>query len=158
MPGRRGSLAERFWRRVDKSARCWTWTGSTDKGYGQIGGPNRSVLSAHRVSWELHNGPVPDGLFVCHRCDNPGCVNPAHLFVGTPKDNSRDMVAKGRSCIGERNGQSKLSGDDVLFIVDMVSDGIPQWSVAKMFGISQAHVSNIWRRKTRTAEFAEMVP
>ena len=77
---------------------CWTWTRATNKaGYGKIGsGEGAGTLATHRVSWELTNGPVPDGLFVLHRCDNPPCCNPAHLFLGTSRDNTLDMIAKGR--------------------------------------------------------------
>lgn len=96
------ALAERFWekvRRVGPSS-CWEWTAHCDRrGYGEIGSSgNRGKphLRAHRVSWEIHNGPIPDGLFVLHRCDNRKCVNPHHLFLGTAKDNTQDMLAKGR--------------------------------------------------------------
>lgn len=91
---------ELFWTRVTKGESCWEWQGNRNRlGYGVIrvepGRLARRVLT-HRFSWELHNGPIPSGLFVCHRCDNPPCVNPAHLFLGTMRDNTRDMMAKGR--------------------------------------------------------------
>lgn len=87
----------RFWKYVAKSDGCWLWTASTNHwGYGQLSCPGRSYLRAHRLSYEMHVGPIPDGLFVCHRCDVPACVRPDHLFLGTPKDNVDDMVAKGR--------------------------------------------------------------
>lgn len=90
-------LGDRFWSKVDRSGDCWTWTASrTRHGYGRIGLGHDRVETAHRVSWMLANGPIPEGVFVCHRCDNPPCVRPDHLFLGTALDNIRDMIAKGR--------------------------------------------------------------
>jgi len=90
------STAERFWSKVEKTDNCWIWKGSIDvdgRGRFKLGGGNRS---AHRVSWMLIHGELPKGMCVCHRCDNPKCVKPAHLFLGTHLDNMRDMAEKGR--------------------------------------------------------------
>ena len=92
----RRTMTERFWRKVVKTETCWLWTGAhLPAGYGMIGmpggGPN--VLT-HRFSYELHYGPIPDGLLVCHKCDNPPCVRPDHLYAGTQQDNVSDMIAK----------------------------------------------------------------
>lgn len=99
--------AVRFWRHVNKGSpyECWVWTGSNDgKGYGQISaGAGRSPIKAHRLSWEIHNGQIPAGMVICHRCDNPKCVNPSHLFVGTQKDNMVDCATKNRLSVRSRD-------------------------------------------------------
>ncbi len=99
-PHRSRPVAERFWSKVVKTDDgCWGWNGATTPfGYGRMtaGSRGAGLLRAHRVSWELHYGPIPAGLLVLHHCDNPPCVRPNHLFLGTMLDNSRDAVAKGR--------------------------------------------------------------
>jgi hypothetical protein len=100
------SLAERFWEKVDRSGECWTWTASKiGRGYGQIGITRSRSDRAHRVSWRLAHGEIPNGLCVLHRCDNPSCVNPAHLFLGTKGDNAADRQKKGRTVAptGDKN-------------------------------------------------------
>lgn len=151
----RKSLEERFWEKVAIPKHlydCWIWTGTKGaKGaegdyYGQIrNGRRRS--QTHRLSWEIHRGPIPEGVHVLHKCDNPPCVNPNHLFLGVQRDNNLDCVAKGRNNIGERNGQAKLTKDNIKCIREMVADGSLQREVASLFHISRCHVSDIVNRK-----------
>ena len=90
------AMTERFWAKVQKGGGCWLWTGArTSRGYGSFRVTGYS-WSAHRLAYEFHWGPVPAGLHVLHRCDNPRCVRPAHLYVGTPSDNLADALARGR--------------------------------------------------------------
>lgn len=113
----RRSPEERFWERARPGGnpdQCWSWDGFLMAGgYPGIwegSGSDRKIHTGHRLSWQLHHGPIPDGFWVCHRCDNPSCTNPRHLFLGTPSDNAIDMVVKGRAF------KPKLSPDDVIAI------------------------------------------
>jgi hypothetical protein len=127
------------------------WTAHTNAGgYGRfalrIGSPRRSVL-AHRWSWENHYGPIADGLFVCHRCDVPACVNPAHLFLGTPADNMRDAAEKGRMPRGENQGNARLTERDVVGIRQMREAGAIQREIGAKYGVSQSAISLILNGK-----------
>jgi hypothetical protein len=134
---------ERFWRFVRVTDGCWEWEGGlSTRGYGRLTVGGRKVL-AHRFSYELHRGPIPRGLFVCHHCDNPRCVNPGHLFPGTVTDNSRDMVGKGRQARAEGadNPNAKLSAAEVREGIRLREAGVPRREVAGRFGISERMVS-----------------
>lgn len=134
-------LADRFWAKVDTSGDCWIWTASVRNGYGQFGTPE-GIQPAHRVAWTLANGDIPDGLIVCHRCDNPPCVRPDHLFLGTQLDNVRDMIDKGRAAFRERHPNARLTASQAAAIR---TDTRKQKAIADDYGISQTHVSHIKR-------------
>lgn len=150
--------AQRFWAKVDKrsEAECWPWMATKNGvGYGKFTlGVNNKVL-AHRYSYEAANGPIPDGVLVCHKCDNPQCVNPAHLFLGTHKDNMEDAVRKGRQARGARLPQTKLTDAQVLEAIELArSKPRNNERVAKMYGISGEHLGALMRGKYR-AMFSE---
>lgn len=139
------TLAERLWRRVRKTRGCWLWTGAVkENGYGVIGETRAGrMIGVHVVSWELTNGPVPDGLCVLHECDVRNCVRPSHLFLGTNADNTRDMYDKGRAPVGERHGCAKLRAMDVRHIRRRKAEGETQRQLAEAFGVSQPLINNI---------------
>lgn len=119
------SLLDRFQEKYvcNLETGCWEWVGSKrPNGYGHInaGGPDRRMLSSHRVSYELFVGPIPNGLHVLHECDNHKCVNPEHLFLGTNADNVKDKVAKDRQAKGSKHGGAILHEKDVVAIKEML--------------------------------------
>jgi hypothetical protein len=127
---------------------CWLWTAvCTEKGYGKFRADNRKIARAHRVSYELYIGDIPKGMFVCHKCDNPGCVNPDHLFIGTAADNTNDMMKKGRGVFlkGERHGRARFSEDDIVAIR---ADTRSQIEIAKEYGVHESTISHIKTRRT----------
>lgn len=141
------SIEDRFREKfAENPSNCWVWFGAKNQwGYGQFRIGNK-MIQAHRVSYTLYVGEIPDGIFVCHTCDNRACVNPNHLFLGTPKDNMVDMINKGRKrwLSGEQAPQSKLSSEDVVKIRQLYSTGnYYQKDLAKMFGVRQQQISRI---------------
>ena len=156
----------RFWAKVDQTGECWIWTGpKTGNGYGAIreDAPSRHQVSAHRASWEIHFEPIPPGLEVCHHCDNPVCVRPDHLFLGTTKANAEDRSAKGRSGVGDRSGRrlhpekypagsavigAKLTDDAVREIrrrYDAGEAGLT--ALGRQFGVTKQTIQRIVRRQ-----------
>ena len=135
---------DRFWSKqdVDTEIECWEWYGYKDRGgYGQIRVAG-SVYRAHRVAWVIANErEIPDGMLVLHRCDNPGCVNPWHLWLGTHADNMRDKAVKGR-VTGENNPRSKLTGAQVQLIRE-VAPLTTQVLISEVYGVSRVQVSRI---------------
>lgn len=134
---------------------CWEWQGYRNKkGYGRIasGGSSGRMLAAHRVAWAAHNAePVPPGLCVCHHCDNPACVNPAHLFLGTSPENTADMIAKGRAikAKGEAHGSSRLTEAQVLEARRLHSaGGMTKQSLSDRYGVSRSAIYYAVTRKT----------
>jgi len=157
----RARTVDRFWIKVEKSADqdgCWLYTGGIfDVGYGAfwVAAAGRNV-GAHVFSWELHHGPIPDGLCVCHRCDERypvddvtyrRCVRPDHLFLGTPADNMADMAAKGRNRIGERHPMARLTERQVAEIRARYSHPSSRASnkrlLAAEYGVTEHHILQI---------------
>lgn len=136
------SIIERLYRKVVHSeSGCWIWGGARNSGgYGHLT-INGVTKTANRVSWEEHNGPIPEGMYVLHRCDVRACINPKHLFLGSAKDNTHDAISKGRlNKVGEAHHNSKLTQAQVL---EIRQNSKSHEDIAKEFGISKSHVSSI---------------
>lgn len=159
------TLIDRFWSRVNKTETCWLWTGYLDKdGYGQITVTGKDPVScarsdgkptprkAHRISYELANGPIPDGQDVLHSCDTPACVRPAHFFLGDQALNDADRDAKGRNVLGIKHPLHKLNDDDVRSIRSTYAkNGIGGLSMPKLaatYGVDVALIHRIIHRKS----------
>lgn len=164
MPKRATPIVEKFWSAVEKRQDgCWAWTkGKNSTGYGVLYGQLGAVL-AHRFSYELHKGPIPRNLFVCHTCDNPECVNPDHLFAGTARDNVRDCMSKGRKPTppvfygddhylrrnphlakrGEQIGTSKLTTPAVVSLLKDRAKGHSFGKLARAYGLDKSTVQDI---------------
>lgn len=147
-------LADRFWSKVDKRSdnECWEWTGARHVfGYGKISIRRSVCAEAHRVSYQLHYGDIPTGMLVCHSCDNPPCVNPRHLWLGTESDNIRDAVAKGRhrrtGLQGEQHPNARLTEADIRFIREHCSKTHSMSELATMFNTTSGAICNIVKRR-----------
>lgn len=141
---------ERFWKFVNAGALsdCWEWTGALRNGYGVIRIDGK-VVYAHRFSYELHYGPLPEGECALHKCDNRKCCNPYHLFGGTKGDNNRDTYAKGRGKGGSKKGRLRatLTPEDVRQIRQLAADGTKYPALSEQYGISIPAISLIITRK-----------
>ena len=154
----------RFESKINKTDTCWLWTaGVNNKGYGYFGF-NSTVVGAHRVAYELYIGPIPDKLYVLHSCDNPPCVNPKHLFLGTSGDNMGDMMRKGRqSKYHPRKGKKKQSKgrfkkigrEDKLEIIRLYTERkITQETISNMYNVSQTTISYILHGRNQAIRLA----
>jgi hypothetical protein len=146
----KGTMCSRFWKLVSKTDHCWLWRSVLDKdGYGKmkISSSSKQIF-VHRLSWMIHFGEIPEGLLVCHKCDNRECVNPDHLFLGTNAENSSDMVRKNRQAKGESNGNSKLTIEQVIEIRNLRLSGMTLVRLGEMFGVHYSIISDIDRRVT----------
>lgn len=150
-------LVARFWGHTERVGECWQWTaGAGHRGYGMvyIGGRRAPGISrtraAHRVAYVLATGrDIPCGMLVCHRCDNPPCVNPDHLFLGTYADNYHDAKRKGRHTAGERHGRLKITDEQVREIRAAVDAGTVKARLAERYGVSQTTIGRVARGVAR---------
>jgi transposase len=150
------TLPERFWLKVQKGEKaddCWKWNGCKyGMGYGQLshvsGGKKRSA-PAHKLSYRIHHGEFDESLLVCHRCDNPECCNPRHLFLGTAKDNIQDKYSKGRGADvrGERNPVSRLTEDQIILIRELRANNESISELAEKFNVSNSQIKRIVSRE-----------
>jgi|SRR5882672_1393227 len=147
---------DRFWARVKKTKTCWLWQGPLESWFGRgnirldkLPGEIRGAhVFVHRFSWMIHNGPIPEGIDVCHTCDVAHCVRPDHLFLGTQADNNADMVQKGRQCKGSQQYNAKLKEKDIPVIRRLGDDGLSEQKIANLYDVSQVAISCVLLRKT----------
>lgn len=145
------TLAERFENFVmrEPNSGCWLWTGFVnDEGYGYFGVAASLPRKAHRVSYEMHKGVIPDGLLVCHKCDTPSCVNQDHLFLGTDAENMRDRDGKSRLAFGRRNGRAKLNDASAHEIRALVAAGFSERNIAAKYSVDRGTIRAIKSEKT----------
>lgn len=160
------SVITRFWGKFERGLGCWNWIGARDEdGYGVITQTGHKLLKAHRLSYLLLRGEIPPGLWVLHGCDNPRCVRPSHLHLGTAADNARERKERGRGatggrngahtkpetrCRGSRSGVAKLTETKVLWLREQVRLGVPQAEVARRLGVGTSTVCSVVNNQTWT--------
>lgn len=143
----RGTIEDRFWAKVQKTNGCWLWTGAKRQGYGALARTRADgPVYAHRFAWEIHNGTIPSGMWVLHRCDVRACVRPDHLWLGSQQENNADCVAKGRNARGEARGFNKLNEQQVRAIRVLYDSGWRPRDIAPLFGVTDSNVKMIGRR------------
>jgi hypothetical protein len=155
---RKFTVEQRFWSKIDKGGPtqdhcreiggCWVWLRALRQGYGAFGVSEGVIIDAHRFSWWLHNGVIPQSAEVLHKCDNRRCVNPSHLFLGSKADNIADMVSKNRQAKGERMPQAKLTTASAILIRRLSRIGIAHSKIAERFNVNLSNISQIVHRKT----------
>lgn len=145
------SVHEKFhlYQIVGEPDSCWEWPHRRGRGYGYLSFNDKGYL-VHRLSYEYHIGPIPDGMFVCHSCDNRACTNPTHLWLGTHAENMADRDVKGRQAKGERVGNAKLTVDDVREIRTLYEQGWTFTQLSEAFGVARIQVHRIISRKLWT--------
>ncbi len=146
----RKTIEQRFEDKVDRSGECHEWRAYRNRtGYGVFSVRTGVNNQAHRFAYEMENGPIPEGMYVLHSCDNPGCVNPEHLRVGSQKENMDDRRVRGRDADrrGERNGGAKLTDSAVVEIRRLYKEGEMQKDLAERFGVANQLISRIVNRK-----------
>jgi hypothetical protein len=138
-----------FEEKVIRKEGCWGWKSFvTSSGYGSLGS-RKNLVNAHRISWIIHNGSIPDNLWVLHKCNNPICTNPDHLYIGTPKDNTRDMILSGRAVYNQQSSKNaKLTLDQAKEIkLLLATTELSQYEIAKKFNVGRGTVQDIKRNK-----------